>query len=134
MNILVAGGEQLLEREGWLDKMGTNIKDTGNAANAVKIARLSHMLDLDNLMAYRIAVGQRTRQIVSQLTPYELKQKVHPDRIIQVRLTGSMVAGTSDILDYWSKRTVAGLLLKPPTRHCFLHLNEALRIKHALKI
>jgi hypothetical protein len=35
-------------------------------------------------------------------------------------------------VDYWSRRTVAGLLLMPPTRHCFLHLNEALRIKHAL--
>jgi len=134
MNILVAGGEQLLEREGWLDKMGTNIKDTGNAANMEKIARLSQTLDIDNLMAYRIAVGQRTRQIVSQLTPNELRQKVHPDSIIQIRLTGSMVAGASDILDYWSKRTIAGLLLMPPTRHCFLHLNEALRIKRALKI
>jgi len=133
MNILVAGNEQLLEREGWLDKLGTNMKDTGNAANVEKITRLSHMLDLDNLIAYRIAVGQRTRQIVSQLTPNELKQKVNPDRIIQVRLTGSVVAGASDLLDYWSKRTVAGLLLMPPTRHCFLHLNEALRIKHALK-
>lgn len=109
------------------------MKDTGNAANVEKITQLSHMLDLDNLIAYRIAVGQRTRQIVSQLTPNELRQKVNPDRILQVRLTGSLVASASDILDYWSKRTVAGLLLMPPTRHCFLHLNEALRIKHALE-
>jgi hypothetical protein len=133
MNILVAGSAQLLEKEGWLDKMGSNIKDTGNAANMEKITRLSNTLDLDNLMDYRIAVGQRTRQIVGQLTPNELKQKVHPDRIIQIRLTGSMVAAADDVLDYWSKRTIAGLLLMPPTRHCFLHLNEALRIKHTLK-
>jgi hypothetical protein len=32
----------------------------------------------------------------------------------------------------WSKRTVAGLLPMPPTRHNFLHLNEALRIKQKL--
>jgi len=134
MNILVAGSAQLFEKEGWLDKMSTNIKDTGNAANMEKITRLSNTLDLDNLMDYRIAVGQRTRQIVGQLTPNELKEKVHPDRIIQIRLTGSMVAAADDVLDYWSKRTIAGLLLMPPTRHCFLHLNEALRIKHTLKI
>lgn len=134
MNILVAGTWQLLEREGWLEKMGTHIKDTGNGANVQKVAHLSQSINIDSLKAYRIAVGQRTRQIVSQLTPNELKQKVHPDRIIQVRLSGSMVATASDILDYWSKRTIAGLLLMPPTRHCFLHLNEALRIKHSLII
>jgi len=134
MNILVAGNWQILEREGWLEKMGTTIKDTGNAANVEKVTLLSQTLDLDNLKAYRIAVGQHTRQIVSQLTPHELKQKVYPDRIIQVRVTGSMVASASDVLDYWSKRTIAGLLLMPPTRHCFLHLNEGLRIKQALKI
>jgi hypothetical protein len=35
----------------------------------------------------------------------------------------------SDILDYWGKRTKAGLLLMPATRHNFLHLNEAQRLK-----
>jgi hypothetical protein len=134
MNILVAGGWQLLEREDWLEKMGTTIKDTGNAASVEKVTRLSQTLDLDNLKAYRIAVGQCTRQIVNQLTPNELRQKVDPDRIIQIRVTGSMVADADEVLDYWSKRTIAGLLLMPPTRHCFLHLNEALRIKHSLKI
>ena len=132
MNILVAGSKQLLDQEGWLDKMGTNIKDTGNAASMEKITRLSQTLDFNNLLAYRIAVGQRTRQIVSQLTPNELRQKVQPDRIIQIRLTGSIVASADEVLNYWSKRTIAGLLLMPPTRHCFLHLNEALRIKHTL--
>jgi hypothetical protein len=40
-----------------------------------------------------------------------------------------MVAAASDVLEYWGKRTIAGLLLMPPTRHCFLHLNEAMRIR-----
>jgi hypothetical protein len=29
------------------------------------------------------------------------------------------------VTDYWSRRTIAGLLLLPATRHNFVHLNEA---------
>jgi hypothetical protein len=38
-----------------------------------------------------------------------------------------------ETVDYWSKKTIAGLLLMPPTRHCILHLNEAMRIKEKLR-
>ena len=34
-----------------------------------------------------------------------------------------------DLIVYWSKRDIAGLLLMPATRHNIVHLNEALRIK-----
>jgi len=47
-----------------------------------------------------------------------------------VRDEGAVVEAASAVLDYWSKRTIAGRLLMPPTRHCFLHLNEAQRLKH----
>jgi hypothetical protein len=46
---------------------------------------------------------------------------------------GALLPEAIGILQYWSKRTIAGLLLMPPTRHNFLHLNEALRIKLKLQ-
>lgn len=47
--------------------------------------------------------------------------------------TGAVTPEALEIVTYWSKRTIAGLLLMPPTRHNFLHLNEAFRIKSKLK-
>jgi hypothetical protein len=41
-------------------------------------------------------------------------------------------AGKS-VLDYWGGFTVAGLLLMPPTRHNFIHLNEILRIRQKFR-
>lgn len=38
-----------------------------------------------------------------------------------------------EIIAYWGGRTLAGLLLMPPTRHNFLHLSEALRIRQKLR-
>jgi hypothetical protein len=129
MNLLVAGTAQLFHRDGWQGRLKIAACDTGNAMSPDGIAALSATIDLEALRAYRVAVGRRTREIVPALTPADLKQKVDPARIQRVKDEGAVVAAASEITDYWSKRTLAGLLLMPPTRHNFLHLNEALRIK-----
>jgi hypothetical protein len=132
MNMLVAGGEQLMKREGWIAKMSTPIEDTGNATNMEKVTLLSETIDVCVLRTYRMAVGRNTQQIVSQITAGELGQLVNPVRLEKVRLAGAVDSAAPEVLEYWGKKTIAGLLLMPATRHCILHLNEAIRIKYCL--
>jgi hypothetical protein len=129
MNLLVAGCPQVLDQEDWLERMNSPIRHTGNAMAMEEIAHLSAAIEVDALKEYRLVVGRRTREIVQQLPPAAFKQKVQPSRLQQVRDEGAVPDAASDILDYWGGRTIAGLLLMPATRHNFLHLNEALRIK-----
>jgi hypothetical protein len=129
MNLLVAGSPQLAHRDDWLKRMKITVRDTGNAMDKASVARLSATIDIGALRAYRLAVGRRTREIVKRLEPEQLKQKVDPARLQQVMAQGAVVEAASGIADYWGRRTIAGLLLMPPTRHNFIHLNEALRIK-----
>jgi hypothetical protein len=63
----------------------------------------------------------------------DFKQKVNPCRIEKVRNEGAVSTEAMEITNYWSKKTIAGLLLMPPTRHCILHLNEAMRIKQKIR-
>ena len=42
---------------------------------------------------------------------------------------GAVAKEARDLIDYWGKRRIAGLLLMPATRHNLVHLNEALRLK-----
>ena len=133
MNLLVAGSPQILHRDGWLKKMRIKARDTGNAMDHATMINFSNALDIEALRAYRLAVGCRTREIVSQLEPAELKQKVEPSRIRQVMDEGAVVEAARGIADYWSKRTVAGLLLMPATRHNLVHLSEALELKRKCK-
>ena len=130
MNLLVAGSPQILHQNGWLDRMKVPYRHTGNAMEPEHIAHLSATIDLEALKAYRVAVGRRTREIVSQLSPETLKRKVDPLRLRQITTEGAMLEEAGEILAYWGNRTIAGLLLMPPTRHNFIHLNEALRVKH----
>ena len=129
MNLLVAGSPQVLLQEGWLEHMKINLRDTGNAMDADGVEEFSSVVDLQALRAYRMAVGCRTREIVMKLLPEQVKRKVDSARMEHIRSEGAVFEAASGLLDYWGGLSIAGLLLMPPTRHNFIHWNEALRIK-----
>jgi hypothetical protein len=96
---------------------------------AEQIINLSHNINIPALRAYRVAVGRRTREIVSQLQPESLKDKVDPARLDEVQQVGAVIPAANGLLEYWSRRNIAGLMLMPATRHNLVHLNESLRLK-----
>jgi hypothetical protein len=129
MNILVAGNPQVQSQKNWLEQMNLTIQHSGNAMDEAAVAELSKAIDIEALRAYRVAVGRGTREIVKSLQPDDLKRKVEPARIQTVMDVGALVEPSREIADYWSRRTIAGLLLMPASRHLLVHLNEALTIK-----
>jgi hypothetical protein len=133
MNLLVAGSPQVLLQEGWLDQLKINVRDTGNAMTTSSVMELSACMNIDALRLYRLEVGRRTREIVKLLDWEQLERKVDPARLRAVILQKAVLEAASGLLDYWGRLTLAGLLLMPPTRHNFIHLNEALRIKQKFR-
>jgi len=138
MNVLAAGGAQLADEEGWFGRedapppLGTFMRHTGNAMDVPAVQRFSAEVNLPQLLAYRQAVGRRTEEIVRALPLAEYHRAVEPARLQTLLDCGAVLPEAHSILDYWGKRDVAGLLLMPPTRHCVVHLNEALTIKKKL--
>jgi hypothetical protein len=45
---------------------------------------------------------------------------------------GAVRAEAGELLEYWGGLTITGLLLMPPTRHLFVHWNEAQRIRQKI--
>jgi hypothetical protein len=133
MNLLVAGSPQVFHSAGWRERLGAGIEHTGNAMDVDAVRSLSERINVEALRAYRLAVGRRTREIARDILPGDLKQKVDPTRLETIRAQGAVLPDASEIMAYWGGRTLAGLLLMPPTRHNFLHLNEALRIRQKLR-
>ncbi len=131
MNLLVANTTQIFEEGQWSAKINASIQHTGNAMSDEEMGEFSATVDVVALRKYRAAVGQRTRQIVRELKPHDLKDKVMPERIQNIEQKGAVSEDAGDIIDYWSKRNIAGLLLIPATRHNLVHLNEASRLKSA---
>ena len=129
MTLLVAGSPQVLSQDDWLVRTRSPIRHTGNEMDVPEIVDFSAALDLEALRGYRMAVGRRTREIVQQLAPQDLKRKVDPARVQQIWDQGAVIEAAGYIVEYWSKRDVKGLLLMPASRHIIVHLNEALKLK-----
>lgn len=134
MGVLVANGEQLFDSE-WKNQMHTPISDTGNALTDDEIIELSRQINIDSLITYRNAVGQRTREIVKSLSASDMKRKVDTQRLEIIKKTGGVTNQKESLwlLDFWGKKDVAGILLMPPTRHVILHLNDCCKWKQHIR-
>ena len=129
MNLLVAGKPQLFNEENWQQRLNAPFVNSGNEIPQADIVRLSEDVDVEVLRGYRKAVGKRTQEIVAKLTFADFKQKADSERLQQIMNEGVLVSEAKGILDYWSRRTIAGLLLMPPTRHNLVYLNEIYALK-----
>ena len=133
INMRVANSPQVYTKNGWAKKLRATIPHSANRMNNSEIEELSSALSMDALREYRVAVGRRTREVVKKIKPDEWAQPVQAERLHRVVESGAVTPEAMEIIHYWSKRTISGLLLMPPTRHNFLHLNEAMRVRSKLR-
>jgi hypothetical protein len=129
-NILIADGQQVMNDE-WLKKLNVTVRDTGNAMSDEEIIALSTTMDMRAMRDYRIAVGRRTREILKSLKPDDLKRKFTASQLQRIMDEGGLleVEGSKWLLDFWGKKTVAGILQMPITRHQVVHINDSLKLK-----
>lgn len=133
MNILVVNSQQVLYSENWLQKMNIRFPHSGNNMSDEDVAEFSSCIDIDAILQYRIAVGKQTRRVIASIQPRGFKEKIESNRINRLFDENALIPEARGIADYWSKKTIAGLVLMPATRHNFLHLNKCLRIKNKIQ-
>lgn len=135
-NILIAESSQVLSYGAWLDKMKVSVTDTGNAMSDSEIAEFSAQLDMLELRNYRMAVGRKTREILKNLVPKDIKRKVRPESIRRIWEEGGVTGADQSrwLLDFWGKKTVAGIILMPITRHQLVHINDSLKLKSKIRV
>ena len=133
VNILIAGSKQVLNCEEWNKKMEIEFRDTGNSMKEEEIKHLSERINIKQLRKYRLKVGMRTQEIISQLGITDLKREIEQNSLQRIMEEGALVEEASSIKEYWGKRNIAGLMLMPATRHNIIHLNEAFQLKQRKK-
>ncbi|ULQ61144.1 DinB family protein [Brucepastera parasyntrophica] len=129
-NILIADGSQVLNGE-WLERMRTQITDTGNAMTNEEVAEFSNEIEIEELRKYRREVGLQTRKILKKLKADDLKKKMRKDQLDRILSEGGVLNAADSVwlLDFWGRKTVSGLLTMPITRHQESHVNDSFKIK-----
>ncbi|AKG33901.1 hypothetical protein VK70_04320 [Paenibacillus durus ATCC 35681] len=133
MNMLVAETGQVLDTDGMPQGLNIRFLHSGNEMTEEEMTELSAGIAIEGLLAYRRAVGRRTNEIIASMEPGQFRQKVDAGRIKAVRDQGAVTEKAGWLTDYWSGKTIGGLMLMPASRHNFVHLNKAVRIKSKLK-
>ena len=132
MNGLLAGDTQLFIKENWSSRLRISVMDSGNSMPLDEVRLISDSMDISALLAYRNAVALRTREIVSNMDSAQLKKRVQSERLHQLLNEGAVRHAAIGLIEYWGALKYSGLLLMPPTRHNFAHINEARLLKEKL--
>jgi hypothetical protein len=133
MNVLLAGSAQVLVKGDWLAKLGVKYADVGNDMPETDLKKLTESINVKALLAYRLAVGRRTRSILRQLKPDGLWQSPAPERIERLVAECAVREKARWLLKYWGGNPGANLLLMPAARHPFVHLNEIALMARSLR-
>lgn len=136
MNLLVMEKDQLFEKDDWFSRINSPIRHTGNSLDNNQILEISSLIDIEELKAYRIAVGRNSQEIIRNLNSEDLKRKVHKKNLQRILNENAVdnVAASNWLINFWGKKDVAGIILMPCLRHQLIHINEGLNAKNRSNI
>src|SRR3954452_21949302 len=123
-NALLRGVPEILDRDGWLDRLGVDVRLVGTGDSDHEVRGVSERVDLAALLAYRDAVGQATRAWVRDLDLDTLDSV--PDLTERLAAAPPIVGERALwLLRFYTGKTGAFLLTFPITNHGFMHWAEA---------
>jgi hypothetical protein len=129
-NILISDNAQVFNNS-WMKKMKSTVTDTGNAMSPEEIRDFSLNIKMNELRGYRREVGKKTRKIIKALKHDDLGRKFRKEQVDRILNEGGVLdaEGSKWLIGFWVRKTVAGILLMPVTRHQNSHLNDSLKMK-----
>lgn len=134
-NTLITGKEQIFFEKHYNKLLNSPIITTGNEIERDKLVEFSTMLDINQLKNYITDVLTNTNNIIKDMSYEDSKTKVSDDRKAELMKLHTVSDNENAfwLVDYWGKKTYAGLLLMPFSRHQMLHLDGCLRIVNKIK-
>jgi hypothetical protein len=132
VNLLVAGRPQVLSGNAWVERLKLSTHDIGTGMDDDEVADFSERVDIPALMAYRVAVGQRTLEVVRSLPEERFSEYVGPDDIQRLLDAGALDPRAHRLARFWEGQRKRFILIMPATGHNFMHLNEALTARRRL--
>ncbi len=124
INAVLAGVKQELDGGNWLPRLGVPRRDIGTEMSPAEVDELAGQIDLDALLAYRTAVGLRTRGFVPELGPEDLEGEIDPMRVRRAIEGGALGEGAGWVGDHWEGKPKAWFLWLG-SGHNYWHIGEA---------
>jgi hypothetical protein len=129
VNVVVAGRKQVLEEDGWLERLGLSRIDIGTGMSDEEVAGFTATAGVAAVREYRAAVGRRTREVVAAMRPEELDEVVDPALIDKAFADGMIDPRAAWLRGFVGGKTKAWVLGHGTHGHGYLHLGEAMCLR-----
>lgn len=133
VGVLLTERGQVLDEGDWLARLNVAGRDMGTGMDDAGVSRVSATLGIDALLAYRLAVGRRTREIVPTLDSATWDEPIDPTRLLAAGAFPNRADGEARVATYWQGRTRRYILTTSLTTHNYQHLGEANAIKSLVR-
>ena len=131
---LILKNEQILIRDGWLDKTNSTTVTTANELDGDAMIKFSKALNIKATYEYCKAVMESTNKMLAALQFADLKKTFTTED--KERLSASRCISSDEssawLIDYWCGKNIKGLIQMPLSRHWIMHVEAMRRIKNKL--
>jgi hypothetical protein len=132
VNLVVTNGRQVLDDD-WAKRMNIPSRIIGTGMTDAEVDELSARADVAAVLAYRKAVGLRTREVVKGMRPQAWDEPVEIADTSRAAAAGAFgpKMGWRDDVGYkgWQDQSRAERLNGGAIRHNALHLGEAITVR-----
>lgn len=128
-NVAIAGRRQVFDEGEWVRRLHVSRRDVGLGSTSEQVSEISAVVDLENLRAYRLAVGRQTRALVQTLPPRAWETLIDRSRIDQAIREGALLPQWPWPQQKWVGQRVARLLSWPCLGHSIMHLGQAMWVR-----
>jgi hypothetical protein len=128
VNLVVSDGRQVFDPE-WSRRLGVDRPDIGTAMTDAEVSALSARIDLGAALAYRSAVGRRTRTVVRALPTPVWDEEVTDIDTARAVAAGAFGPSAEWVPGIWTKQSRSLRLGATVLMHTSLHLGEAIEVR-----
>lgn len=130
--VILALSPQVIDQDEWWARLGVSTRDIATGMDDQEVGELTERIDLAALLAYRTAVGKRTRSILLDLSPEVLDEVIDVDLIDHLRAAGVFGPQGELVVQRWSGKKKAYTVSHTILGHALLHLGQADTIRNLL--
>ncbi|MFN0090270.1 MAG: DinB family protein [Acidimicrobiales bacterium] len=132
VNAVICDADQVLDAA-WRRDLRVDRVDIGTGMTADEVAAMSAAVDVDALIAYRLAVARQTRVAMAEFDDERLAvPAMAASQVEHLRDMGVFGPHAGHIPGFWSTKPLIWFLWLP-TGHCYAHLGEAVTVRSELE-
>jgi hypothetical protein len=132
INRLVVDRRQVLDGDGWAGRLGISLRDIGTGMADDEVGGFSTSVDVQALLAYRAAVGNRTLDVLGTLDPATLSDPLDPAQLRCVIAEGVLGPNADWVREYWQDKTRGWCLAQLGLTHNHSHFGEGFLVRGLL--